>query len=177
MRRGILVASVIWIVSLSAALPGAQAPQSAPARTALAAGTINRSVVDKYCVTCHNQRLKTGGLALDQGREVLAVPGNVLNGRNRGAHGLLRDGAKIVEGADDILEELGLPAVRAPQPGSSDDPVLASLTPAEPADLDAIAARCGLAAAPLLSRLFELEARGLVARVGGGLFVRLDGSC
>ena len=65
MRRGILVASVIWIVSLSAALPGAQAPQSAPARTALAAGTIDRSVVDKYCVTCHNQRLKTGGLALD----------------------------------------------------------------------------------------------------------------
>ena len=65
MRRGILVASVIWIVSLSAALPGAEAPQSAPARTALSAGTIDRSVVDKYCVTCHNQRLKTGGLALD----------------------------------------------------------------------------------------------------------------
>jgi mono/diheme cytochrome c family protein len=65
MRRGILVASVIWIVSLSAALPGAQAPQSAPARATSSAGTIDRSVVDKYCVTCHNQRLKTGGLALD----------------------------------------------------------------------------------------------------------------
>jgi mono/diheme cytochrome c family protein len=65
MRRGILVASVIWIVSLSAALPGAQAPQSTPARATSSAGMIDRSVVDKYCVTCHNQRLKTGGLALD----------------------------------------------------------------------------------------------------------------
>ncbi len=41
---------------------------------------------------------------------MLAVPGNVLTGRNRGAHALLRDGAKIVETADDILEELGLSA-------------------------------------------------------------------
>jgi hypothetical protein len=64
MRRGILVASVIWIVSLSAALPGAQAPQSA-ARATSSADTVERSVVDKYCVTCHNQRLKTGGLVLD----------------------------------------------------------------------------------------------------------------
>ena len=40
---------------------------------------------------------------------MLAVPGNVLSGRNRGAHALMRDGAKIVESADDILEELGMP--------------------------------------------------------------------
>src|SRR5438445_10692595 len=52
--------------------------------------------------------LITARCALEQGRDVLAVPGNVLSGRNRGAHGLLRDGAKIVETADDILEELGM---------------------------------------------------------------------
>src|SRR6185503_8932588 len=52
--------------------------------------------------------LITARCALEQGRDVLAVPGNVLTGRNRGAHALLRDGAKIVESADDILEELGL---------------------------------------------------------------------
>src|SRR5207247_3696419 len=52
--------------------------------------------------------LITARCALEQGRDVLAVPGNVLTGRNRGAHGLLRDGARIVESPDDILEELGM---------------------------------------------------------------------
>ena len=50
--------------------------------------------------------LITADFALEQGRTVLAVPGNVLGGRNYGAHALLRDGAKLVECADDILEEL-----------------------------------------------------------------------
>ncbi len=116
--------------------------------------------------------LITARLALDQGRDVLAVPGNVLSGRNRGAHGLLRDGAKIVEDADDILEELGLRAGAAVRAAPSNDPVLASLIPGEPADLDAIAERSGVAPARLLPRLFELELRGLVARAGGGRFVR-----
>jgi len=117
--------------------------------------------------------LITARLALDQGRDVLAVPGNVLSGRNRGAHALLRDGAKIVEGADDILDELGIatPGVR-PASDASGDAVLASLTPGEPADLDAIAERTGVPAARLLPRLFELELQGLVARTGGGRFLR-----
>jgi DNA processing protein len=116
--------------------------------------------------------LITARLALDQGREVLAVPGNVLGGRNRGAHGLLRDGAKIVEDADDILEELGLPARPRRSAGPVNDSVLASLIPGEPADLDAIAERSGVTPARLLPRLFELELQGLVARAGGGRFVR-----
>ena len=53
-----------------------------------------------------------------------------------------------------------------------EDPVLACLTPGEPADLDAIAERSGVAPARLLPRLFELELKGLVARAGGGRFVR-----
>ena len=117
--------------------------------------------------------LITARLALDQGRDVLAVPGNILSGRNRGAHALLRDGAKIVEDADDILEELGMSGkgARPPTPFPG-DPVLACLTPGEPADLDAIAERSGVAPARLLPRLFELELKGLVARAGGGRFVR-----
>lgn len=136
--------------------------------------------------------LITARCALDQGRDVLAVPGNILNGRNRGGHALLRDGAKIVETADDILEELGLTIQPTPEPdiagaGSDQenargvplarDSVLASLTPGETCDLDVIAERSGLSTARLLPRLFELELRGLVKRVGGGRFVRFDRSC
>ena len=51
--------------------------------------------------------LITAACALEQGRDVMAVPGSVLSGRNRGAHALIRDGAKIVESADDIVEEIG----------------------------------------------------------------------
>jgi DNA processing protein len=122
--------------------------------------------------------LITARSALDQGRDVLAVPGNVLNGRNRGAHGLLRDGAKIVESADDIFEELGFcssgGSARVPG-GRSDhavDPVLACLAPGEPSDFDSIAERTGLSPARLLPRLFELELNGLITRAGGGRFVR-----
>ena len=124
--------------------------------------------------------LITARSALEQGRDVLAVPGNVLTGRNRGAHALLRDGAKIVESADDILEELNMyTGGPGRQPGESRhaDPVLAALPPGEPCDLDAIAEKTGLVSARLLPRLFELEVRGLVRRAGGGRFVRIDRPC
>jgi DNA processing protein len=126
--------------------------------------------------------LITARLALEQGRDVLAVPGNVLSGRNRGAHALLRDGARIVESADDILEEIGIErAGRAGGAGKTGgatiDPILACLTPGEPSDLDEISERTGLTSTKLLPRLFELELHGAVARVGGGRFVRLDTSC
>jgi DNA processing protein len=124
--------------------------------------------------------LITARCALEQGRDVLAVPGNVLSGRNRGAHGLLRDGAKIVESADDILEELGMAGPR-PRAGTRhaavSDPILACMTAGEPCDLDAIAAATGLGTAKLLPRLFELEVQGEVARVGGGRFVRVRQTC
>jgi DNA processing protein len=145
-----------------------------PLRNRIISG-LSRAVV----VVEANQKsgsLITARCALDQGRDVLAVPGNVLTGRNRGAHALLRDGAKIVESADDILEELGWCAqnaadVRTPAPCA--DPVLACLMPGEPCDLDAIADRSGLGPTTLLPRLFELEMQGAIARVGGGRFVRV----
>jgi DNA processing protein len=123
---------------------------------------------------------------------VLAVPGSVLSGRNRGGHALLRDGAKIVESADDILEELrpgasgadsafAAGAARAPVPevmeSDQSERVLACLNRGEPCDLDALVERCGAAPSDVLAQLFDLELRGVVRRVEGGQFVRIDRSC
>lgn len=124
--------------------------------------------------------LITAKAALEQGREVLAVPGNVLTGRNRGTHALLRDGAKIVEGVSDILEELRLPSNAGPAAASkpgAEDRLLACLPAGEPLDLDEISERSGLILPKLLPRLFELELLGLVRRAGGGRFVRFDRPC
>lgn len=123
--------------------------------------------------------LITARCALEQGREVMAVPGLALGGRNRGAHALLRDGAKLVEGVDDILEELRLArrpaAVPVPPTARDTDPVAAALRPGEPCDLDTLAARTGLEASELLARLLHLELGGAVRRVDGGRFLRTEG--
>ncbi|HXH07918.1 MAG TPA: DNA-processing protein DprA [Vicinamibacterales bacterium] len=123
--------------------------------------------------------LITARCALEQGREVMAVPGSVLSERNRGAHALLRDGAKLVECADDILSELGRPAGpnRGPSAGSAansltEDPLLATMEAGEEYDLDRLVALSGLAAHALLPRLAELELAGAVMRLPGGRFAR-----
>ena len=134
--------------------------------------------------------LITAACALDQGREVMAVPGTVLGGRNRGGHALIRDGAKIVECADDIVVELGW--IPGSEPGSisgtgsggsldppstaasaiSADPVLRGMDAGHPYDLDALVTVSGLTAPRLLPHLASLELRGLIRRVGGGRFIR-----
>ena len=125
--------------------------------------------------------LITASCALEQGRDVMAVPGNVLSGRNRGGHALIRDGAKIVECADDIVMELGL----GPTPASvqshessscntkgSVDPLLSKMEAGLAYDLDALADACGLTPARLLPRLSDLELSGRVRRADGGRFIR-----
>jgi DNA processing protein len=129
--------------------------------------------------------LITARCALDQGRDVMAVPGSVLGGRNRGSHALLKDGAKVVESADDILEELGWPgslagpSTRPGDPGDPEmssspfktDPLLANLTAGETYDLDEMSATLGLAGSKLLPRLTDWEMRGQLVRVAGGRYI------
>lgn len=112
----------------------------------------------------------------------------MLGGRNYGAHALLRDGAKLVECADDILEELPL-GIRNqglgikeskesnnPNPASQ-DPVLRRMTEGEAYDLDELSHASGVDRVKLLPRLLELELGGAVRRVDGGRFVRFRGPC
>ena len=129
--------------------------------------------------------LITARCALEQGRDVLAVPGNVLSGRNRGAHALLRDGAKIVESADDILEELGVLGDCAEQTGrkrsaargGDRDPVLAACarrSVRSRRDRRAIRASIGASAAAAVR---AGAAAAWCAAAGGGRFVRVDRTC
>jgi DNA processing protein len=130
--------------------------------------------------------LITAACALEQGRDVMAVPGNVLSGRNRGGHALIRDGAKIVEGVDDIVEELGLGvAVGNARPTcatdaesmSSADPLTVLMDAGQPYDLDGLAALTGVDAVRLLPRLLDLELKGCIRRVAGGRFMRPSRTC
>jgi DNA processing protein len=165
--------------------PGAPPlPEHFPLRNRLISG-ISLAVV----VVEANEKsgsLITARYALEHGREVMAVPGSILGGRNRGSHALLKDGAKVVETADDILEELGWPALRSPEglvagPAVREtgeissnslktDPLLARLTPGDAYDLDEMSATLGLAGSKLLPRLTEWEMRGHIRKVPGGRY-------
>jgi DNA processing protein len=118
--------------------------------------------------------LITARCALDQGRDVLAVPGSILSGRNRGSHALLKDGAKVVETADDILEGLGWPAELAkPLEGAkalSSDPLLDKLTIGETYDIDALTTIFGIPGPRLLARITEWEMEGRLVRSAGGRY-------
>jgi len=124
--------------------------------------------------------LITVSCALEQGKDVLAVPGSVLGGRNRGGHALIRDGAKIVESADDIVEELGwaepsdgqVSVVSGVVSATSGDLLVEKMRPGLVYEINELAADSGVSAAELLSILTRLELGGFIRRVSGGRFVR-----
>lgn len=112
--------------------------------------------------------LITASAAAEQGRDVMVVPGRAAGGRNRGGHLLIRDGAKVVETADDILQELNL---------QRDVPETARLNEQMPESVeftvDELAVSSGELPNIVLARLLELELAGKIQRIGGGRFVRV----
>jgi DNA processing protein len=113
--------------------------------------------------------LITARLAADQGRDVMAVPGTFVGGRNRGANALLRDGAKLVESAVDILQELGLDQGLACRSRHGEGREVVEFT------VDEIAQQLNIPAGEALSRLLEWELTGEVQRIGSGRFIRSRG--
>ncbi len=127
--------------------------------------------------------LITARLAAEQGREVFALPGSIHSPLSKGCHRLIRDGAKLVETAMDILDELKLPGIAAPPQElpstrrvAPTDPVAAAVLAAlgfAPASIDALAQRTGIGVSDLVAALTMLEIDRHVATIPGGLWQRL----
>ena len=179
-------------------------PGNFPKRNRIIAGLSQGTLVVEAAPASGS--LITARLASEQGREVFAIPGSIHAPQSRGCHALIRQGAKLVETAQDVLEELRLSsptalvapasktaarpkratstasaqrpanaAMAAPQQHClevPDSPLLQALG-YDPAGLDALQARTGLATATLQVELLELELAGAVARLPGGLFQRI----
>lgn len=117
--------------------------------------------------------LITARMALEQGRDVLAVPGNVLSGRSRGCHALIKDGARLVETVGDVLEELGWASSTGERTKTSTNSIPISelerhMRAGEVRDADTLASLTGWDPARLLAELAALEIDGRLARVPGG---------
>lgn len=121
--------------------------------------------------------LITVDFALEQGRDVFAVPGSIFSPRSVGCHRLLRDGATIVTGAEDVLEALNLQdaveqqAVAAAVPETAEEVALLRLIEAEPRHIDAISRESALSLPVVSATLAMLELKGLVKQVGGMQYV------
>lgn len=120
--------------------------------------------------------LITARLALEQGKDVFAIPGSIHSTQSRGCHALLKQGAKLVESAQDVLEELKVPYVPVDSQGGTgttdEDSSLLGAMGFDPVSLDSLMARTGIGAAGLQAQLLELELTGEVARLPGGLYQR-----
>ncbi len=151
-----------------------------PKRNRLIAGLSRGTLVVEAAL--QSGSLITARMAVEQGKEVFAIPGSIHSTQSRGCHALIRQGAKLVECAQDVLEELKLDSainsIAAPadsQRATSQNDLHSGVLKVlgfDPVSLDALIARTGTDAATLQAWLLELELDGQVARLPGGLFQR-----
>jgi DNA processing protein len=155
-----------------------------PRRNRLISGLSQATLVVEAAL--QSGSLITAKQALEQGRDVMAIPGSIHSTQAKGCHALIKQGAKLVESAQDVLEELRLPASPAQHAldlqatthedaPTSQDPERALLRALghDPVGLDSLQARCGWPTAQLQAQLLELELMGQVGRLPGGVFQRL----
>jgi len=151
-----------------------------PARNRLISGLSLGVVVVE--ATEKSGSLITATLAVEQGREVFAVPGEVGSSRSRGAHRLIRQGAKLVESVDDIIEEIapqlldrtGSATQRAPRvlPQNASDATrtIFALLQENTLQVDQVIERTGMSAAQVLETLLDLELQGLLRQLPGKIY-------
>jgi DNA processing protein len=160
-------------------------PANFPKRNRIIAGLTQGTLVIEAALKSGS--LITARLTAEQGKDVFAIPGSIHSTQARGCHALIKQGAKLVESAQDVLEEMKIDAgpglavnsiatdariEGADDPSDTERALLATLG-FDPVGLDALQARCGLDAAHLQAQLMTLELDGLVARLPGGLFQRM----
>jgi DNA processing protein len=157
-------------------------PENFPIRNRLISGLSLGTLVVEAALASGS--LITARLATEQGREVFAIPGSIHAPQARGCHALIRQGAKLVETAQDILEELGplasvaraaAPENAAPVP-TLDAPMAALLQQIghDPVSVDALIERSGLTADAVSSMLLQMELNGLVSSCPGGKVQRIS---
>jgi DNA processing protein len=155
-----------------------------PRRNRIISGLAQGTLVVE--ATLRSGSLITARLAAEQGKEVFAIPGSIHSIQSRGCHALIRQGAKLVETAQDVLEELRLEgasgSTHAIGPfdddeggadAANDSDALLQALGHDPVTLDALQARTGLPTPLLQAQLMTLELDGVVARLPGGLFQQI----
>ncbi len=162
-------------------------PANFPRRNRLIAGLSRGTLVIEAAL--QSGSLITAQQALDQGKEVFAIPGSIHSTQSRGCHALIKQGAQLVESVQDIFDALGLDPGAIPSGSRADanqthtdilsddgdtDSALADALGYDPATLEILQVRTGWDTGQLQARLMELELKGQVARLPGGLFQRLQ---
>jgi len=152
-------------------------PGNFPLRNRIISGLTRGTLVVEAAL--QSGSLITARLASEAGRDVFAIPGSIHSPQSRGCHALIKQGAKLVDSAQDILDELpwhvSATTSEASSPVESEtgsDPLLQAIG-FDPVNLDALIARTGWPAPQLSARLLELELAGEIARLPGQLFQRI----
>ena len=155
-------------------------PRNFPIRNRIISGLSKGVVVVE--ATMNSGSLITASVALEQGREVYAVPGSVQSFKSRGCHFLIKQGAKLVENADDVLDELGLNFPHAAKTDTFKTPGLPFIEESEqkvydlvgdyPIHIDEIAREGNMEPSAVSAALMRMELRGIIRQLPGKYFVR-----
>lgn len=156
-------------------------PENFPRRNRIISGLSLGTLVVEAAL--RSGSLITARLALEQGREVFAIPGSIHSPQSRGCHNLIKQGAKLVETANDIVEELGpltrfvveqdnILSMKIPREADENSKLILNLMGYDPVAVDTIVDMSGLTTEVISSMLLQMELHGWIEMVSGGRYLR-----